>query len=186
MLICGGSSRRISRGSVSAILRARSTFFWQLGLCLRLRVRGLRTWGRGLPGRECGSVALDAYCPGCIGDGSGMLQDGPFRYVRNPLYLGTFLHTLALALLMPLSGAIFCIVAIGVLQLRLIFAEEPFSQRKAGSSLRGLLLARPPYRACAARAGCGGGPGTALGAGVSRRDLYVGRGWFVCCCGLAL
>ncbi len=57
---------------------------------------------------------------------------GPYRYLRNPLYLGTFVHTFALALLMPPSGAIFCIVAIGLLQLRLILAEESFLTTKLG------------------------------------------------------
>jgi protein-S-isoprenylcysteine O-methyltransferase Ste14 len=64
---------------------------------------------------------------------TGVLQDGPFRHLRNPLYLGTFLHTLAVSLLMPRSGAIFCIVAVGLLQLRLILAEEPFLSAKLGA-----------------------------------------------------
>jgi hypothetical protein len=64
--------------------------------------------------------------------GDAVLADGPYRRLRNPLYLGTFLHTIALALLMPPSGAIFTIVAIGILQLRLIFAEEPFLAAKLG------------------------------------------------------
>ena len=40
------------------------------------------------------------------------MSAGPYRYLRNPLYLGTFFHTLALALLMPLSGAVFAILFI--------------------------------------------------------------------------
>jgi hypothetical protein len=64
--------------------------------------------------------------------GEGVVAAGPYRYVRNPLYLGTFAHTFALALLMPPSGAIFCIVAIGLMQLRLILAEEPFLTTKLG------------------------------------------------------
>lgn len=64
--------------------------------------------------------------------GSDIVEAGPFRYVRNPLYLGTILHTLALALIMPRSGAILVLLAIPLFQLRLILAEEPFLLRKLG------------------------------------------------------
>lgn len=53
-----------------------------------------------------------------------VITAGPYRYLRNPLYLGTMLHTLALAMLMPPSGAIFAIALIGFLQFVLIASEE--------------------------------------------------------------
>jgi protein-S-isoprenylcysteine O-methyltransferase Ste14 len=65
--------------------------------------------------------------------GDSVVASGPYRHLRNPIYLGTFLHTLALALLMPPSGAIFCIVAITFFQLRLIFGEESFLTAKLGA-----------------------------------------------------
>ena len=65
--------------------------------------------------------------------GDQLIADGPFRHVRNPLYLGTFLNVLALSLLMPPTGAIFAIVTIGTLQLRLIGAEEQFLAAKVGA-----------------------------------------------------
>jgi protein-S-isoprenylcysteine O-methyltransferase Ste14 len=92
----------------------------------------LRTWGAAYLGAnvvQSREMHLAQASPS-----TGILQDGPFRYMRNPLYAGTFLHTLALALLMPLSGAVFCVAAIGVLQLRLILAEEPFLERKLGAA----------------------------------------------------
>ena len=49
---------------------------------------------------------------------------GPYRYLRNPLYFGSFVFSLAVAILMPPSGAIFFIVAIFLQMLRLILAEE--------------------------------------------------------------
>ena len=84
----------------------------------------LRTWGT-------------AYLsPSVVQDhdmhGEGVIAAGPFRYVRNPLYLGNILHTFALALLMPPTGAIFCILAVSVFQLRLIAAEESFLITKLG------------------------------------------------------
>jgi len=64
--------------------------------------------------------------------GEAVVADGPYRHVRNPLYLGTWIHSLALALLMPPSGAVFTVVMIGLLQLRLMLAEESFLAAKLG------------------------------------------------------
>ena len=90
----------------------------------------LRTWGAAYLGAKV--VQSGAMHTAQAVQTKGIMQDGPFRFVRNPLYIGTFLHTLALALLMPPSGAIFCVVAIAVLQERLILAEEPFLTDKLG------------------------------------------------------
>lgn len=84
----------------------------------------LRTWGSAYLG--AGIVqSQDMH-------GNTILADGPYRRTRNPLYLGTFLHTLALALLMSPYGALFTIIAIGLFQLRLISTEEPFLAAKLG------------------------------------------------------
>jgi protein-S-isoprenylcysteine O-methyltransferase Ste14 len=64
--------------------------------------------------------------------GDQVVAAGPYRYLRNPLYLGTFIHTLALALLMPLSGAIFVILVIGLFELRLVSVEETFLTKTLG------------------------------------------------------
>ena len=64
--------------------------------------------------------------------GTAMLADGPYRRTRNPLYLGTLLHTIGIALLMPPAGAIFAIAAIWILQVRLALAEEPFLEARFG------------------------------------------------------
>ena len=87
------------------------------------------------------AALLRTWASACLGaaivqdgnlHGEALVAAGPFRHLRNPLYLGTFLHTLGLALLMPPTGAVFCIVAIALLQLRLIAAEESFLTRKLG------------------------------------------------------
>ena len=93
-----------------------------IGIVCALKGAFLRTWGT-------------AYLsPSVVQDhamhGEAVIAAGPYRYVRNPLYLGNFIHTFALALLMPPSGAIFCILAIGIFQLRLIAAEESFLTTK--------------------------------------------------------
>jgi protein-S-isoprenylcysteine O-methyltransferase Ste14 len=52
-----------------------------------------------------------------------VLADGPFRFVRNPLYIGLWFVFAALALLMPVSGALFAMVAVTVFLLRLILGQ---------------------------------------------------------------
>jgi protein-S-isoprenylcysteine O-methyltransferase Ste14 len=91
----------------------------------------LRTWGAAYLGFEI--VQSETMHTAVAVPSTGILQDGPFRHVRNPLYLGTFVHTLALSLLMPPSGAVFAIVAIGLLQIRLLLAEEAFLSAKLGA-----------------------------------------------------
>jgi len=94
------------------------------GIVCALKGAVLRTWGSAYLGT---SVVQDAAM-----HGEGVVAAGPYRHVRNPLYLGTFAHTFALALLMPPSGAVFCVLAVGLFQLRLIAAEESFLAAKLG------------------------------------------------------
>jgi len=101
-----------------------------LGIAVAFAGAFLRTWGAAYLGAnivQSSSMHTSEAAPT-----TGMLQDGPFRHTRNPLYLGTFLHTLALALLMPVSGAAFAIVAVAIVQIRLILAEESFLTAKLG------------------------------------------------------
>ncbi len=96
------------------------------GILMATLGAALRTWGGAYIGG--GIVQSGAM------HGEAMVADGPYRWVRNPLYLGTLLHTLALALLMPWTGAVFSIVAIGIVQIRLILREEPFLREKLGEA----------------------------------------------------
>ncbi|HEY6413242.1 MAG TPA: isoprenylcysteine carboxylmethyltransferase family protein [Edaphobacter sp.] len=64
--------------------------------------------------------------------GDQVVAAGPYRFLRNPLYLGIFIHTFALALLMPTSGALVSILLIGLFELRLIGGEEAFLTAKLG------------------------------------------------------
>jgi protein-S-isoprenylcysteine O-methyltransferase Ste14 len=96
------------------------------GIIWAVKSAWLRTWGSAYLGV--------GVMRGLEMRGDAVMADGPYRYVRNPLYLGTWIHTLALALLMPPSGAIFAIVMIGLLQIRLILGEEAFLTEKLGAS----------------------------------------------------
>ncbi|MBB5344803.1 methyltransferase family protein [Tunturibacter empetritectus] len=96
-----------------------------LGILCAVAGAFLRTWG---------SAYLDpSIVQAGAMHGEGVVAAGPYRYLRNPLYLGTLFDTFALALLMPPSGAIFSILAITLFQLRLIFAEESFLTAKLGA-----------------------------------------------------
>jgi protein-S-isoprenylcysteine O-methyltransferase Ste14 len=64
--------------------------------------------------------------------GERTLADGPYRRTRNPLYLGTLLHTIGLAILMPPVGAVLAIALVWIFQFRLALAEEPFLTAKFG------------------------------------------------------
>ncbi|MDR3725435.1 MAG: isoprenylcysteine carboxylmethyltransferase family protein [Terracidiphilus sp.] len=68
-----------------------------------------------------------------------VLADGPYRYMRNPLYLGTWCMVAAMAFLMPVSGALFALVLITVFQTRLILAEEAFLSVQLGECYRAYL-----------------------------------------------
>ena len=95
-----------------------------VGIVLAVLGAWLRTWGSAYLGVDVmsdSSMRSDA-----------VVADGPYRWLRNPLYVGTWCNTLALALLMPVSGAIFTVVGIIVFQVRLILAEEDFLRAKLG------------------------------------------------------
>jgi len=91
----------------------------------------LRTWGSAWLGPE---IVLSRQM-----HSNAVVAGGPFRYVRNPLYLGLTLNLIALAVLMPLPGAIFAVVATIFFLLRLTCAEEA------------KLAETPGYRAYAAK-----------------------------------
>ena len=86
----------------------------------------LRVWGAAY---LCSGIVLSSQM-----HARSMLAAGPYRRTRNPLYLGTLLHTVGVALLMPPAGAAFAIAAIWILQLRLAAAEEPFLAERFGAS----------------------------------------------------
>lgn len=61
-----------------------------------------------------------------------VMTAGPYRYLRNPLYLGGWFMMIGVSMLMPPTGALFTIVLIGVFYLRLILGEEAYLAGKLG------------------------------------------------------
>jgi len=72
-----------------------------------------------------------------------VLADGPYRYVRNPLYLGSWCMFTAMAFLMPVSGALFATALLTVFLLRLIVGEEAFLSGQLGEPYREYLCDVP-------------------------------------------
>jgi protein-S-isoprenylcysteine O-methyltransferase Ste14 len=52
-----------------------------------------------------------------------VMSGGPYRYVRNPLYLGVILMVAAMAFAMPVSGAILVLILAPLFDFRLILGE---------------------------------------------------------------
>jgi protein-S-isoprenylcysteine O-methyltransferase Ste14 len=63
-----------------------------------------------------------------------VMAAGPYRFVRNPLYLGTWLTGCAVAMLMPATGALFFIAAQAIFPLRLILGEEAYLETQKGEA----------------------------------------------------
>jgi protein-S-isoprenylcysteine O-methyltransferase Ste14 len=72
-----------------------------------------------------------------------VIVDGPFRYVRNPLYLGLWFMFVALSFLMPPTGALVAMVLFAVFQMRLILGEEAFLTSRLGQPYLDNLSAVP-------------------------------------------
>jgi protein-S-isoprenylcysteine O-methyltransferase Ste14 len=72
-----------------------------------------------------------------------VMADGPYRYVRNPLYLGLLFMLAALALLMPPTGALFVLIAAPLFLFRLILGEEAFLLKQLGEPYREYLRSVP-------------------------------------------
>lgn len=74
---------------------------------------------------------------------SAVMAAGPYRYVRNPLYIGTWFMMAAISFLITPSGAPFVMVLVTVFQLRLILGEEAFLTKQLGEPYREYMLAVP-------------------------------------------
>jgi protein-S-isoprenylcysteine O-methyltransferase Ste14 len=76
---------------------------------------------------------------GCV------VADGPYRFVRNPLYLGLWCMVAAMAFLMPASGALFAIALVTLFMIRLTFGEEAFLSARIGPPYAAYLRAVPRF-----------------------------------------
>jgi protein-S-isoprenylcysteine O-methyltransferase Ste14 len=72
-----------------------------------------------------------------------VMADGPYRFVRNPLYLGLWCMVAAMAFLMPLTGALVALALLTVFLFRLILGEEAFLASRLGEPYQNYLRAVP-------------------------------------------
>jgi len=73
----------------------------------------------------------------------GLVADGPFRFVRNPLYLGNILLALGMGLLMSPLGAFVVVVGQTLFLVRLIKREEWELMRSGGDRFAAYKAAVP-------------------------------------------
>lgn len=106
-----------------------------LGALVALAGAVLRVWG----------TAYLGYTTVHHGDmqAGAVMADGPYRYMRNPLYVGGWCMMLAISLLMPPSGALFSMVLLSIFFLRLILGEEAFLGKQLGEPYQEYLSSVP-------------------------------------------
>jgi len=73
----------------------------------------------------------------------GVMAAGPYRYMRNPLYLGGWFMMAAISLLITPSGALFMVMLVAFFYLRLILGEEAFLVAQLGEPYQEYLRAVP-------------------------------------------
>ncbi len=95
----------------------------------------LRIWG-------AACLGYDTVHHGQMRAGA-VMADGPYRYVRNPLYLGSWCMMAAISFVMPLTGALVMMTLMTVFFLRLILAEEAFLAGQLGQPYQDYLRAVP-------------------------------------------
>jgi protein-S-isoprenylcysteine O-methyltransferase Ste14 len=106
-----------------------------LGAMIAAKALLFRLWGSAYLGP---ATVIHAEMTGDV-----LVADGPYRYVRNPLYIGLWAMTVALTFLMPVSGALFVLIAMPIFLLRLTLAEEAYLSEKLGQPYREYLRAVP-------------------------------------------
>jgi len=118
---------------IGQVAAARAVF--GLGAWLALLCAALRTWATAYLGAR---VVHDRQL-----HSAGLVADGPYRHLRNPLYLGTILLAFAFVPLAGCVGAVFLVVGMTAFVHRLILREELALLESQGESFRRYCLTVP-------------------------------------------
>jgi protein-S-isoprenylcysteine O-methyltransferase Ste14 len=97
----------------------------------------LRVWGTAWLG--------PATVTGLDMKAAAVVASGPYRYLRNPLYVGLWCMVAAIALLMQPSGAAVALMLLTVFLVRLVLGEEAFLSDRLGEPYRAYLRAVPRF-----------------------------------------
>ena len=109
--------------------------FLGLGAALTVLAALLRTWAAAYLQSK---VVHDSRL-----HGEGLVADGPFRYVRNPLYLGGVLFAVGFAMAASRLGFVLIVGGLTLFYHRLIAREEWLLSETQGESYRQFLKAVP-------------------------------------------
>ncbi len=112
---------------------------WAYGLlgAVVLAAQGWRVWGAGYIGRPA---------RGGTPAGEALIAAGPYAYLRNPMYLGTFLTMLAFSSMSGLWYAVLAVAAIlAVVYTSSIAYEEAFLSARFGEEYRRYREAVPRF-----------------------------------------
>jgi protein-S-isoprenylcysteine O-methyltransferase Ste14 len=121
-----GSSARIDRLIIG--------LFW-VGACLVGLAALIRTWAEAY---LHSSIVHDAGL-----HGEQLVADGPYRHLRNPLYLGNMILAVGIGALAPRSGFFVIVIGMWIIVYRLIGREEITLLASQGEGYRRYLAAVP-------------------------------------------
>jgi protein-S-isoprenylcysteine O-methyltransferase Ste14 len=125
----------ITRGSWDAAAFARIVIV--TGALFVFLSAALRTWGTAYLRTE---VVHDT-----AQHSEALVADGPFRYTRNPLYLGNLPMAAGIGVLASRSGFVFLLLANWIFVYRLIFREEEALRQTQRDSYRAYCEAVPRF-----------------------------------------
>jgi protein-S-isoprenylcysteine O-methyltransferase Ste14 len=111
------------------------TVIFAIGAAAALAAAALRTWAAAY---MRSSVVHDPR----VHD-NRLVADGPYRHLRNPLYLGVILMAFGIALAASRSGFVVLVLAVPFFQYRLILREERALAATQGEGYRRYLAAVP-------------------------------------------
>ncbi|HUE61568.1 MAG TPA: isoprenylcysteine carboxylmethyltransferase family protein [Chthoniobacterales bacterium] len=125
----------IARGSPDSDLFARIVIL--AGAFLVFLSAGLRTWAAAYLRTD---IVHDTSQ-----HSEALIADGPFRYTRNPLYLGNLPMAVGIGVLASRLGFVFLVAANWIFVYRLIFREEEALGQSQGESYRAYHQAVPRF-----------------------------------------